>query len=76
MYILHQKIKRVSKDLSQWSKEIFVDIYETPKQLEEEIKILEDSCVINNILENRSELSRCKVEFIRYLKIQNSILRQ
>lgn len=31
---------------------------------------------MNNTPDNRSELSKCRAEFTRYFKIQNSILRQ
>lgn len=51
MYILHQKIKRMSKNLSIWSKLTFGDIYETPKKLEVKIIIREDNCVNNYTLE-------------------------
>ncbi|OIT03867.1 hypothetical protein A4A49_51456 [Nicotiana attenuata] len=49
------------KALSVWSIQAFGDIYEVPKSLEAEMRILEDNCV---------------TEFTRYFKIQESILRQ
>ncbi|XP_019251335.1 PREDICTED: uncharacterized protein LOC109230274 [Nicotiana attenuata] len=74
--ILHQKLKRTSNSPSTWSRQTFGDIFEEPKRLEAQLRILEDNCVKNNTPDNRCELSRCKAEFTRYLKIQNSMLRQ
>ncbi|XP_070052092.1 uncharacterized protein LOC142178801 [Nicotiana tabacum] len=76
LYILHQKIKNTTKALSTWSRATFGDIYEEPKRLKNFIRDLEEICMTNNTLENRSELSKSKVEFIRYLKIHDSILSQ
>ncbi|KAH0769661.1 hypothetical protein KY290_013642 [Solanum tuberosum] len=52
-----------------------VHIHE-PKRLETLIRELEDTCLTNNTPENRCELSKCKAKFIRYFKIQDSILSQ
>lgn len=37
---------------------------------------MEDNCIANNTPENRYELSKCKAEFIRYLKIQDYMFRK
>ncbi|KAH0698618.1 hypothetical protein KY284_012833 [Solanum tuberosum] len=76
LYILQQKIKNTTKTLSAWSRNTFGDTYEERKRLEALIRELEDTCLTNNTPENRCELSKCKAEFIRYLKIQDSILSQ
>lgn len=44
--------------------------------MEQHLRTLEDNCVNDNSPENRRELSKCRAEFTRYLKIQESILRQ
>lgn len=76
LYILQQKIKNTTKALSTWSRATFGDIYEEPKRLENLIRDLEEICMTNNTPENRSELFKSKAEFIRYLKIHDSILSQ
>lgn len=76
LYILHQKLKNTCKTLSSWSRSTFGDIYEEPKKLEAQIRHLESTCLNDNSDENRCELSRCRAEYTRYLKLQSSILRQ
>ncbi|KAG5596871.1 hypothetical protein H5410_038103 [Solanum commersonii] len=76
MYILHQKIKKTCKMLSLWSRETYGDIYEEPKRLEAQMKVLEENSVINNTKANICELFRYRAEFTKYLKLQDAILRQ
>ncbi|KAH0769685.1 hypothetical protein KY290_013666 [Solanum tuberosum] len=40
------------------------------------MKVLEENNVMNNTKANRCELSRCRAEFTKYLKLQDTILRQ
>ncbi|XP_060200073.1 uncharacterized protein LOC132628292 [Lycium barbarum] len=44
LYIFHQKLKGVTKTLSQWSRQTYEDIYEVPKILEAEMRTLGDLC--------------------------------
>ncbi|OIT24755.1 hypothetical protein A4A49_28383 [Nicotiana attenuata] len=76
LYNLHQKIKRVCSALSSWSRTAFGDIYEEPKKLEMEIRRLEEVYLNDNNQSNRLNLSKAKAEFTRYLKLQDSVLRQ
>ncbi|KAH0647498.1 hypothetical protein KY285_032746 [Solanum tuberosum] len=41
-----------------------------------QMKVLEENSVMNNTKTNRCELSRCRAEFTKYLKLQDAILRQ
>ncbi|XP_060203069.1 uncharacterized protein LOC132631512 [Lycium barbarum] len=76
LFNITSKLKVTCKDLSIWSRQVYGDIFEEPKRLENQIRVLEENCTNNNSAENRMELSRCRAEFTRYLKIQDSILRQ
>lgn len=76
MYVLHQKIKNTCKKLSSWSRHAFGDIYEEPKRLEAQRRAPEDISIHNNSTDNKNELSRCRAEYMRYIKLQDSILRQ
>lgn len=67
LHTLHQKIKKVSKSLSIWSRIAFGDFYEEPKRLENLIKDLEEASITNNNQENRQNLSRAKAEYHRFL---------
>ncbi|KAK4724674.1 hypothetical protein R3W88_027453 [Solanum pinnatisectum] len=76
LYVLYQKLKNISKYLSSLSQNSYGDIYKEPKRLEAQMRTIEENCVNNNSIENRMELSRCRAEFIKYIKLQDSILRQ
>ncbi|XP_070036476.1 uncharacterized protein [Nicotiana tomentosiformis] len=54
----------------------FGDIYEEPKKLEMEIRILEEVYLNDNNQGNMLKLSKAKAEFTRFLKLQDSVLRQ
>lgn len=76
MWVLHQKLKRVSKRLSTWSKKAFRDIYEEPRKLEKQINDLEEALVVSNAPEHRVELNKAKAKYVYYIKIQDQVLRQ
>lgn len=76
LFTLHQKIKNTCKSLSIWSRKAFGDIYEEPYKLEVFIRSLEDASTTNNCPDNRMNLSRARVEFTRFLKLQDNVLRQ
>ncbi|XP_015169175.1 uncharacterized protein [Solanum tuberosum] len=76
LFVLHQNIKRTCKTLSSWSRQTFGDISEEPRKLKAQMRILEENSVTNNSEENREELSRLRAIFTKFLRLQNSILRQ
>ncbi|KAH0727852.1 hypothetical protein KY285_003571 [Solanum tuberosum] len=62
--------------MSSWSRQAFVDLYEEPKRLEIQTQALEDNHVTKNTGNSKRDLSRLKAEFTRFLKLQESILKQ
>lgn len=76
LYILHQELKSTSKALSIWSTHTFGDISEEPKKLEIQMRTLEENFLTVNNVDNRNELYKCRADYTRYLKLQDSILRQ
>lgn len=74
--VLHQKLKRVSKWLSCWSRQAFGNIYEKPKKLEKQIADLEAALILNNSPEHRTKLNEAKAKYVPFLKLQDKVLRQ
>ncbi|KAK6791698.1 hypothetical protein RDI58_010779 [Solanum bulbocastanum] len=64
------------KMLGLWSRETYGDIYEDTKRREAQMKVPEENSVMNNTKVNICELSRCRVEFTKYSKLQDAILKQ
>ncbi|XP_070031601.1 uncharacterized protein [Nicotiana tomentosiformis] len=76
LYIFHQKLKKVCSTLGAWSRQAFGDIYEEPKRLESLIRSLDEAMIFDPFSECRMNLSKARAEFTRFLKLQESILRQ
>ncbi|XP_070030068.1 uncharacterized protein [Nicotiana sylvestris] len=76
LWIFHQKLKKTTFRLSSWSREAYGDIHEEPKRLEFEIVNIEVLNINDSSDVNRTNLNKTRAEYIRYLKIQDSILRQ
>lgn len=76
MWKFLQKMKRVATTLSDQSKREYSDIFASVREFEAEIKAVEDQIIHNNSKENRSQLHYINVEYIKYLKIEESILKQ
>lgn len=76
MWTLHKKIKRLTSTLSNWSKKEFGDIFAIVKEYEEKIKIAEEEVILNNIEESRTQLHYINAQYIKYLKLEESILKQ
>lgn len=64
------------KTLSKWSRRDYGDIYEDPKKLEASIRVLEENSINDDNSINMSDLSKVRVEYTKYLKIQDNITRQ
>nr|XP_016463494.1 PREDICTED: uncharacterized protein LOC107786519 [Nicotiana tabacum] len=75
LWSLHQKLKKTVSKLSSWSREVYGDTHEEPIRLDREISNLEFVLMNNNNESNRTKLYISKAEYIRYLKIQDSMLR-
>ncbi|XP_075088349.1 uncharacterized protein LOC142170355 [Nicotiana tabacum] len=76
MWILQSKLKALSRKLTQWSKEDIGDINEAVNNWEVKLQYLEDKDIENNIEESREEMNRAHVEYIRWLNVQDSLLKQ
>ncbi|XP_055825760.1 uncharacterized protein LOC129894213 [Solanum dulcamara] len=76
MWSFHQKMKRLASTLSRWSRNQFGDIYARVKEYEEEVRQAEENLIIMHSNENRSKLHAINAEYIKYLKMEDAILRQ
>jgi len=76
MWTFHQKMKRLASTLSLWSKMQFGDIYAKVKDFEARVKVAEDNLIHNNTEEQRAELHGINAEYIRFMKMEDSILKQ
>lgn len=75
MSVLQMKIKRVSAILSIWSKREYGDIFSTVKEYEEKVRLVEEEILASNIKFNRAKLSAIFAEHIRYMKLEESVLK-
>lgn len=75
MWTFHVKMKRLAATLSTWSKNQYGDIYATVKEYEEKVRIAEE-VIHDNTEENRTKLHGINVEYVRYLKLEEAILKQ
>ncbi|KAH0700920.1 hypothetical protein KY284_015135 [Solanum tuberosum] len=73
---LHQKMKRITATLSNWSKKEYGDIFTKVKEFEESIRQSEEELMTNNNEDSRQKLHQMNAKYIRYLKIEESILKQ
>ncbi|OIS96373.1 hypothetical protein A4A49_25687 [Nicotiana attenuata] len=74
LWILHQKLKKITKWLSAWSRQAFGDICEEPKRLEKQMNELEAMHVADATPSHIVELNEAKAKYIQYLKIQEEVL--
>lgn len=70
------KTEKISFYFSNWSKREHGDTFAVVKEYEENVRIAEKELINNNSEENRSKLHRMNAEYIRYLKMEKSILKQ
>ncbi|KAG5604805.1 hypothetical protein H5410_026297 [Solanum commersonii] len=76
MWIFHQKMKRLASTLSAWSKMQFGDIYGKVRDFEKRVKVAEDNLLQSNTEKHREELHSINAEYIRYMKLEDAILKQ
>lgn len=76
MWCFHQKLKRLSSTLSAWSKTNFGNIHDKVKDYEERIKCAENELINQGTDDVRIHLHILSVEYIKFLKLEESILRQ
>ncbi|KAH0742162.1 hypothetical protein KY290_035205 [Solanum tuberosum] len=76
MWKLHQKLKRVTDTLSNWSKHEYGDIFRKVKEFEETIRNFEAELMTNNNAAVRQNLLQLNATYIKYLKMEESVLKQ
>ncbi|XP_055835240.1 uncharacterized protein LOC129903721 [Solanum dulcamara] len=76
MWCFHQKMKRLSNTLSRWSRMQFGDIYAKVKEYEAKVRQAEEDLILLNSEECRANLYAINAEYIRYLKLEDSMLKQ
>ncbi|KAG5580297.1 hypothetical protein H5410_050924 [Solanum commersonii] len=76
MWRFHQKMKRLSNTLSHWSRREFGDIFTTVREYEEKVRTAEERLIHEHSDTNRTILHALNAEYIKFLKIEDSILKQ
>ncbi|KAH0737812.1 hypothetical protein KY290_036517 [Solanum tuberosum] len=76
MWTFHQKMKTLASNLSVWSKMQFGDIYAKVKDFEERVWVAEENLIHNNTEEHIAELHVMNADYIRFMKLEDSILKQ
>ncbi|XP_049391508.1 uncharacterized protein LOC125855898 [Solanum stenotomum] len=76
MWRLQQKIKRLTVTPSNWSRTTFGDIFSIVRHHEERVRVVEEALIVNNSAENRADLHRINARYIKYLKLEDFILKQ
>ncbi|KAM3286888.1 hypothetical protein P3S67_025687 [Capsicum chacoense] len=75
MWTFHVKMKRLAATLSNWSKNQYSDIHVMVKEYEGKVSLAEEDMLNHNTDENRTKLHVVNAEYIRYLKLEESILK-
>ncbi|XP_049410619.1 uncharacterized protein LOC125873814 [Solanum stenotomum] len=76
MWRFHQKLKRLACTLSAWSEGEFGDIFIKVKEYKNRVKTAEDLFIQTNTEENRTALHELNVDYIRFFKLEEYILKQ
>ncbi|XP_059281337.1 uncharacterized protein LOC132035032 [Lycium ferocissimum] len=76
MWRLHQKLKILAKELSKWSREGIRDVLKRVKDLEKDAAAAETAYLALDSDNDGEHFNRSKAEYIRWLKMEDSILRQ
>ncbi|WMV45639.1 hypothetical protein MTR67_039024 [Solanum verrucosum] len=76
MWRFHQKLKRLSNTLSSWSMGGFGDIFIKLKEYEERVRATEENLIHDHNEINRTTIHELNAEYIRFLKLEDSILKQ
>ncbi|XP_060190441.1 uncharacterized protein LOC132619606 [Lycium barbarum] len=76
LWTLQQKLKNLARVLSKWSREKIGDVFATVKLLKTDICRLEEEYGADDSDTNRQALYKAQAEYIKWLKMQDSILKQ
>ncbi|XP_015167778.1 uncharacterized protein [Solanum tuberosum] len=74
--LFHYKLKRVKRDLTQWSKETFGNIFQEIITLEEVIKVHETQFEISLTIANREKLHRAQADLLKQLNREEEFWKQ
>ena len=73
MWRFHQKMKRLSKTLSGWSKKEFGHILQKVRMYEEQVHIAEKNYITNQSYLNKSILHENNAKYIKFLKMEHKL---
>ncbi|XP_059295379.1 uncharacterized protein LOC132048699 [Lycium ferocissimum] len=76
MWILQQKLKILSKKLSQWSRDVIGNVYDEVNMWETKMHDLENLDSSINTEQTREDLNKGNAEYIRWLDMQDKLLKQ
>ncbi|XP_015159800.1 uncharacterized protein [Solanum tuberosum] len=76
MWRFHQKLKRLSNTLSTWSRGEFDDIFMKVREYAERVRNAEERLIQEHTDSNRANLHELNAEYIKFLKLEDSILKQ
>lgn len=76
MWILQQKIKILSRKLTQWSREVVGNVFEQVNHWEDRMKTLEGLDLARNDELSWEELNRGQAEYIKWIGMQETLLKQ
>ncbi|XP_060188598.1 uncharacterized protein LOC132617573 [Lycium barbarum] len=76
MWRLQQKLKFLAKELSKWSRHSIGDVFEKVKELEKQVSEAETAYLNSDSDIDRMLLNKSKAEYIKWLKMEDSIIRQ
>ncbi|XP_060202736.1 uncharacterized protein LOC132631154 [Lycium barbarum] len=76
MWILQQKLKRLGKRLSKWSREDIGDIFQKVEEWEATLQQLEDVDAIDKNEQSRTELNKGQAEYVHWMAMQEALLEQ
>nr|XP_016504508.1 PREDICTED: uncharacterized protein LOC107822473 [Nicotiana tabacum] len=76
MWRLQCKLKTLSKNISQLSRNIIGNVKEQVSIWEAKVQALEELDILNNTEHDREELNKGHAEYVRWMGMQDSLLRQ
>ncbi|XP_019252901.1 PREDICTED: uncharacterized protein LOC109231716 [Nicotiana attenuata] len=76
MWKLQQKLKLLSRKLTHWSKEVIGNVFDQVNIWEAKMQELEELDLLNNNAPSREELNKGHVEYIRWMGMQDTLLKQ
>lgn len=76
IWILQQKLKLLSRKLSQWSRDGIGNVFDQVHYWENKMHNLEELDLLDNNDQSREDLNKGQVEYIRWIGIHEALLKQ